>query len=101
MYSLAVSPDGKVLASGGTDKKLCIYDSDTYEIIASISCEGNVCSLCFLDNSIVLAGVHESGMIAVDVQTGKVIKKYEGKYAYPSVAIRTRPEPPIMVCVFP
>ena len=95
--SLAVSPDGKVLVSGGDDNKLCIYDSDTYEITASVSCEGYVWSLCFIDNSIVLAGVHESEMIAVDVQTGKVIKKYDGEYTWPSIAIRTKPERPSVV----
>ena len=97
VYSLAVSPDGKVLVSGGADNKLCIYDSDTYEMMASISCEKAVISLCFINNSIVLAGVHKSGMIAVDVQTGKVIKKYDGEYIWPSIAIRAQPERPIVV----
>ena len=44
--SLAVSPDGKVLVSGGCDNKLCIYDSDTYKMTTSISCKNWVTSLC-------------------------------------------------------
>ena len=98
--SLAVSPDGKVLVSGYSNGKLYIYDTDTYKMSASISYEGEIDSLCFINNSIVLAGVHASEMIAVDVHNGKVIKKYEGKYACPSIVTRTRPEPPIMVCVY-
>ena len=97
VHSLAVSPDGKVFASGGADKKLCIYDSETYKMTASISCEEYVNSLCFIDNSIVLVGVNKSEMIAVDVQTGEVIKKYDGKYLFPSIAIRTNPERPTVV----
>ena len=94
--SLAVSPDGKVLVSGGWDKKVCIYDTDSYAMTASIRCERFVNSLCFVDNSVVLAGINYSEMIAVDVQTGEVIKKYEGEYEYPSIAMRVRPERPIV-----
>ena len=100
VLSLAVSPDGKVLASGGFDKKICIYNVDTYEMTASISCDGPVDSLCFVNSDIVLAGVDGSEMIAVDVQTGKVIKKYEGKYAWPSIGIRAGPEPAIVSSLF-
>ena len=85
-----MSPDGKALVSGGEDKKLCIYDSDTYKMMTSISCEGLVTSLCFINSSIVLAGVYGSEMISVNVQTGEVIKKYDGEYAWPSIAIRAR-----------
>ena len=95
--SLALSPDGKVLASGDDDSKLCIYDSDTYKVMVSVYCEGEVRSLCFVNNSIIVAGVHKSEMIAVDVQTGKVIKKYEGKYVWPSITTRSRQEPAIIV----
>ena len=60
---------------------------------ASIKREGQVWSLCFIDNNTLLAGVSWREMIAVDVQTGKVIKRYEGKYAWPSIATRARPKP--------
>ena len=76
-----MSPDGKVLASGGWDKKLCIYDTDTYAMTASINCHEWVNSLCFVNNSVVLAGINYGEMIAVEVQTGEVIKDYEGKFA--------------------
>jgi len=78
---------------------LCCYDNDTYRMKASINCEGRVTSLCFVDKCIVLAGVDRSEMMAVDVQIGEVINKYDGKYEFPSIATRARPEPVIMVCV--
>ena len=100
VHSLAVSPDGKVSVSGAYKGNLCIYDTDTYELTASINCDGPVYSLCFINSNIVLAGINDSGMIAVDVQTGEVIKKYDGQYKNPSIAIRVRPERPIVSGLF-
>ena len=95
--SLAVSSDGMLLVSGGRDNNLCIYSINTSQLIASVTCAGYVSSLCFLDNNIILAGIHKSEIISVDAQTGKVIKKYDGKFAYPSIAIRAKAK--TMVCM--
>ena len=63
----------------------------TYKKIASVTCSGPVYSLCFIDNITILAGVNFSEMVSVDVQTGKVIKKYDGRYILPSLVVRGKP----------
>ena len=98
VVSLAVSPDGKVLASGGRDDKLFLYDAKTYAVTKTMQCENAVWSLCFVDDGTLLAGVNDSEMIAVDVRTGKATE-LEGKYGYPSIATQARLEPAITVCM--
>ena len=91
-----VSPDGKVLVSGGADKKLCLYDAKTYAVTRTVQCEGSVWSLCFVDNGTLLAGVLESEILSVDVHTGEATKySKEGtlfgtkpkKFSYPSIVV--------------
>ena len=83
--SLAVSPDSKILVSGGRDCLICLHDMSTYSLMASINCEGWVWGLCFVDLNIVLASVHDSEMISIDVRTGKVVRKFDGQYEYASL----------------
>ena len=94
--SLAVSLDGKVLASGGQDRQLILYDAKTYTVTKKVECANAVRSLCFVDDSTLLAGVRDCEMISVDVRTGEATK-LEGKYDTLSIATQAWPEPAITV----
>ena len=84
VYCLDVSSDGSSLLSGGGDNKLCIHDASTYQLTKTIECNGPVNSLQNVDSDLVLLGVCDSEMVAVDIKTGNVAMNYTEKYRLPS-----------------
>ena len=96
--ALAVSPDNTILVSGGRGSAICLHNISTYSLIASVNCDGWIWSLCFFDQNTVLASVHDSELISIDIRTGKVVKKFDGQYEYASVIIYASPATSIPVC---
>ena len=86
VLSLALSPNCRLLVSGGGDKKLILYDAETYAVTKTVECKSWVNSICFVDDSTLLAGVEHSEMISVDVRTGEATE-LEGKYDRPSIVV--------------
>ena len=76
IFTLAVSPDGSRLASGGDDKTVKIYDTATFNRQRLIKCENHVRQVCFIDNHIVLACVRDSEAILIDIESRTAIQKF-------------------------
>ena len=79
-----MSPNGELLASGGKDKKICIFETkEEYKCLSSIDCGKFVRTLCFSDDEILIAGVDGSNILVINVLTGIITKGYE-KHETPS-----------------
>ena len=76
IFTLAISPDGSRLASGGDDKTVKIYDAATFNRQRLIKCENHVKQVCFIDNHILLACVKASEAIIIDIESRTAIQKF-------------------------
>ena len=70
--SLAVSPSGKLFATGSDDKTVKIFESATYKCLQTIACANWVYRVCFASDDVVIAGVESSELVSFSVSTGKV-----------------------------
>ena len=80
VYSVAISPNGKVLASSGSNKKIKLWDRDTGLLIKVI--EGHrkgVRSVAFSPDGEILASGSEDKTINLwEISTGKLLKTLKG-----------------------
>ncbi len=86
------SHDGKIIASGSEGGEVFLWDADSYELMAEIEVGSTVNSLEFTkdDRRLVVAGniqtpdpetgktIYDGFASLIDMQTKKVIQKYEG-----------------------
>ena len=83
ILSIVLSPNGKVIASGGSDKKLKIFRTIDRVIVGSFDFANYVQRVCFIDDSTLVAGVYQSDMVMINIDTGLIIRKL-GKYKEPN-----------------
>ena len=84
VHCIIVSPNRKYLASGGKDKKICVFEiSGEYKCLLSTDCGKFVRTLCFADDHNIIAGVEGSNIFLINVLSGIVTKRHE-RYEIPS-----------------
>ena len=76
--SIAFSPDGKYLASGGTDGKIILWDAQSRQLVKVFDDYYMIWSIVFSPDGRALASAGEGGGISLwNVETGEQIKKLE------------------------
>lgn len=79
IVSLAVSPDGKIIASGSPFECIRLWDSASGKLLQCLADMQGGISLCFSPDGKMLASGSMNGLVRFwDVATGKEIRKLEG-----------------------
>lgn len=69
---LVFSPDGKVLASGGRDKAVCLYDVASGKQTVQLECSSGIVSIIFDANGeAITVGLSDKTESRFEVKTGK------------------------------
>ena len=89
--ALVLSPDGKLLVSASNDKTIKVYDSSTFVMFRSIECANYVNTLAFISDTVVVAGIINSDMIAFDVLAGEAVKKFSKRGFVTGLAVTGMP----------
>lgn len=77
--TIAVSPDGKYFASGGTDSLIIVWDLNSYQVVRSIPQKNVVLTATFNKNgSCLIAGGIDSNGKVWNVKTGELISTLKG-----------------------
>ncbi len=70
--SVALSPDGRRLLSGGTDRKICVWDTKSGKQLLSLSASGEVNSVAFSPDGREIVSGASNGMLTVwQADTGR------------------------------
>lgn len=79
IWGMALSPDGKLAASGGKDTFVRIYDLEAIRILHEFKHPGETNGVVFTnDNKYLLSGCQDSLIRVFDVKSGKKIKELAG-----------------------
>ena len=89
VWRLAVSPDGRHMATGGADKSVFIYSiANSYKVIVKINCKGIVCALQFQDDDHVLSGIFNVGISLINIHSGQITRVFEVTDTLPPMLLR-------------
>ena len=83
VYSLSLSRNKKKFASAGADGKVKVFDASSHKCLITVDCKDSCRRVCFIDNDLLVAGIENSEVIVIDVNTGKVVKELE-YHSFPS-----------------
>ena len=79
VYSVAFSPDGKILASGGNDHKIKLWDAFTGEYLRTLEGHANgVLGVTFSPNGRTIASASWTEIRFWDASTGQLLHTFEG-----------------------
>lgn len=75
---LAVSPDGKYVATFRTSRALAVWDGATGKPVRTLTCRSTVWSVAISpDGSLIAAGEEKRRVTLWDLSTGKLVESYE------------------------
>jgi WD40 repeat protein len=77
-HSLAFSPDGNRIASGGLDKVLKVWNLDMNRVLKTLQNNGEIWGIKFLPNRIELLAKDEHNIKLWDIKTGKLLYTFTG-----------------------
>jgi WD40 repeat protein len=78
VYSIAFSPDGKIIASRGSDK-IQLWDTNTYELLTVLNGDGLFeGDIAFSPNGKIIAGGKNKKVRLWNAKTGKTLKTFDG-----------------------
>ena len=82
VVGIAVSKDGKLLASGGADSSIIIWDASTYQMIRRIAAhKGQVTTLDFSpDGNKLISGSTDKSLRLWNIQEGSEIRNYNTEF---------------------
>jgi len=86
---LALSPDGKILASGGHDRNVSLWNTETGELARKLpGHKNNLCGLVFSNDGALLAsGDVQSTIYVWDVKEGKRVQEIDNKSATENLSL--------------
>jgi metallo-beta-lactamase class B len=98
--TLALSPNGRVLASGGHDRVVSLWDTETGESIRKLSGHKNgLCGLAFdHDGALLASGDVQSTIFVWDVNEGKRVQEIDNKSATENLAFAFTPDNKTLLC---
>ena len=83
VLSVAISPNGEYIASGGSDKTLKIFRMADRVCVKTVDFANYVQRVAFVDDATIIAGIYQSDMVSVDLDSGLIVRKF-GKYLEPN-----------------
>jgi hypothetical protein len=79
LHALAFSPDGRVLSSGGDDRDLCCWDTQTGQKLHAIGARpGKIQSLVYVSPTAIAAGMSDNRVRIWDLATQTEILRLVG-----------------------
>ena len=102
IYSISVSPGGKYFLCEGANYSLHVFEVNSLRLTKTVvKLPGSICSLSFISDTTVIAGVMNSGILAIDITTGVIsIIANSLVYAYPAGVAYRNTIPDNMVSVY-
>ena len=76
IFSLALSPDGLMLASSSGDKTVQVYKTRDFSAFRVLKCDNWVQRIAFVTSSVIYAAVYKERPVAFDVANTSVLKTY-------------------------
>jgi WD40 repeat protein/formylglycine-generating enzyme required for sulfatase activity len=82
-HTIAFSPDGSLLASGGWDKLICIWDRKNGNLVRRFAIGGKVACLCFSPDgkTIAVMSQEDSNFWLLESTSGKILRTFVGHAA--------------------